>query len=245
MERLKNYYRELTGNELSENQCEQFKAYYEMLVEKNKVMNLTAITEWDEVVLKHFMDSIALAGYFDFGCSGESKHVKIIDVGTGAGFPGIPLKIAFPWLDITLFDSLNKRILFLQDVINEIGLNEEGAICAIHGRAEEGARNAAMREKYDVVVSRAVASMAVLAEYCLPFVKQEGYFIPYKTGEVDEELNGAKKAIKVLGGKCERVEKLTLPGSDIGRSFVFIKKEGPTPKAYPRKAGTAVKQPIV
>lgn len=248
MEKLVRYLEDICGNRLTENQILQFEKYYEMLIEKNKVMNLTAITERDEVILKHFIDSVALAKYFDF-----ERPVNVIDVGTGAGFPGIPLKIAFPKIDITLFDSLNKRVKFLQEVIDELGLdgdsieNPKGktGICrAVHGRAEEGGRNKEMREKYDLVVSRAVANMAVLSEYTLPFVKQGGYFIPYKTGAVDEELDAGKKAISILGGKIEKVEKLVLPDSDIGRSFVFIKKIKQTPKAYPRKAGTANKQPL-
>lgn len=249
MERLSKYVEQLTGSPLSDTQLQQFETYYDMLIETNKVMNLTAITERDEVILKHFMDSVALAGYFDI----KDKALKVIDVGTGAGFPGIPLKIAFPKLNVTLFDSLNKRIKFLQNVIHELGLDGEsaesinrdiGSCEAIHGRAEEGGRNKNMREKYDVVVSRAVANMAVLSEYALPFVKEGGYFIPYKTLTVDEELDTGKKAISILGGKLEKVEKLTLPDSDIGRSFVFIKKVKATPKAYPRKAGTASKQPL-
>lgn len=237
MERLSKYVEELTGSPLTDIQLQQFEAYYNMLIETNKVMNLTAITDRDEVILKHFMDSVALAGYHDI----KDKSLKVIDVGTGAGFPGIPLKIAFPKLRVTLFDSLNKRIKFLQSVIDELGLKD----CeAIHGRAEEGGRNKSMREAYDLVLSRAVANMSVLSEYTLPFVKEGGYFIPYKTLTVDEELDAGKKAISILGGKIEKVEKLTLPDSDIGRSFVFIKKVKATPKAYPRKAGTASKQPL-
>ncbi len=246
MNKLNEYYKSITGNDLSENQLNQFEKYYEMLVEKNKVMNLTAITEKDEVCLKHFIDSIALAAYKDF-----SGNISVIDVGTGAGFPGIPLKIAFPHINMTLFDSLNKRIKFLQEVIDELGLDGNvtdeksiGSCVAIHGRAEEGGRNKALREKFDLVVSRAVANMAVLSEYCIPFVKQGGYFIPYKTGKIDEELSEGKTAVKLLGGKIEKTEKLNLPDSDISRSFVFIKKLKPTPKSYPRKAGTASKQPL-
>lgn len=246
MNKLNDYYKSITGNDLSEKQLNQFEKYYEMLVEKNKVMNLTAITEKDEVCLKHFIDSIALAQYKDF-----TKGINVIDVGTGAGFPGIPLKIAFPEINMTLFDSLNKRIKFLQEVIDELGLDgsmtgekNTGTCVAIHGRAEEGGRNKELREKFDLAVSRAVANMAVLSEYCIPFVKQDGYFIPYKTGKIDDELSEGKTAVKLLGGKIEKTEKLMLPDSDISRSFVFIKKTKPTPKAYPRKAGTASKQPL-
>lgn len=239
MEKIKDYIEQITEGHvvLTDAQLTQFEQYYEMLIEKNKVMNLTAITEREEVILKHFIDSLALAGYVKLW----EKPYKIIDVGTGAGFPGIPLKIVFPNLQVTLFDSLNKRIKFLQEVIDALNLNK---ISAVHGRAEEGARDKAMREKYDFVVSRAVANMAVLAEYCIPFVKVGGYFIPYKTGTVEEEITQGKKAIQILGGKVEKVEKLMLPNSDISRSFVFISKEKQTPKTYPRKAGTANKQPL-
>ena len=238
MKKLCEYVENTLGISLTEMQVEQFEKYYEMLIEKNKVMNLTAITERDEVVLKHFIDSVALAQVYNL----KDKSYSVIDVGTGAGFPGIPLKIVFPQLKITLFDSLNKRVKFLQEVIDELGLED---ITAIHGRAEEGGRNKDMREQFDIVVSRAVANMAVLSEYCIPFVKQGGYFIPYKTGKIEEELAQGKKAISILGGKYEKTEKLMLPDSDIGRSFIFIKKVKPTPKAYPRKAGTASKQPLI
>ncbi len=242
MNKIREYLEDITEGKviLNNTQLEQFDKYYEILIEKNKVMNLTAITEREDVILKHFIDSIALAGYYDF----SNKNIKVIDVGTGAGFPGIPLKIAFPDIDLTLYDSLNKRINFLNEVINTIGLDKNTCV-ALHGRAEEGGRNKDMREKYDLVVSRAVANMVVLSEYCIPFVRQGGYFIPYKTGKVDEELESAKKAISILGGKIENTKKIVLPDSDIGRSFVFIKKIKPTPKTYPRKAGTANKQPLV
>lgn len=239
MEKIKDYVEQITEGQvlLTDAQLAQFEQYYDRLIEKNKVMNLTAITEREDVILKHFIDSLALARYVKLW----EKEYKIIDVGTGAGFPGIPLKISFPNLQVTLFDSLNKRIKFLQEMIDTLKLKE---ITAVHGRAEEGARDKNMREKYDFAVSRAVANMAVLSEYCIPFVKVGGYFIPYKTGTVEEEITQGKKAIQILGGKIEKIEKLMLPDSDISRSFVFIKKEKQTPKAYPRKAGTASKQPL-
>lgn len=239
MKKIKDYVEQITEGQvlLTDVQLTQFEQYYDGLIEKNKVMNLTAITEREDVILKHFIDSLALARYVKLW----EKEYKIIDVGTGAGFPGIPLKIAFPNLQVTLFDSLNKRIKFLQEMIDTLKLKE---ITAVHGRAEEGARDKNMREKYDFVVSRAVANMAVLSEYCIAFVKVGGYFIPYKTGTVEEEITQGKKAIQILGGKIEKIEKLMLPDSDISRSFVFIKKEKQTPKAYPRKAGTASKQPL-
>lgn len=224
------------GIKLSDYQLEQFETYYEMLVEKNKVMNLTAITEKNEVIDKHFADSLALIK------SGVSlTGQKILDIGTGAGFPGIPLKIAFPELEIVLLDSLNKRIKFLNEVIEALGLEK---ITAIHGRAEDFAKQKEYREQFDYVVSRAVANLTVLSEYCLPYVKVGGCFIPYKSGEIDEELNNSKKAVQILGGKIEEVVKFQLPDTDIGRSFVKIKKNKNTAKKYPRKAGLPAKEPL-
>lgn len=222
--------------ELTEKQIDQFLTYYEMLVEKNKVMNLTAITEFDEVIEKHFLDSLSLIKVKDL-----HNRTNVLDLGTGAGFPGIPLKIAFPELNITLMDSLNKRILFLQDVINELGLTD---IEAVHGRAEEAARNKKYREKYDLCVSRAVANISTLSEYCLPFVKVGGQFISYKSGNIDEELDSAKKGIKILGGTITDVHKFDLGENKQGRSFVIVDKNQPTPKTYPRKAGTPSKNPL-
>lgn len=250
MQKIRKYLESISGGyiQLSDGQLAQFEMYYEMLIEKNKVMNLTAITEREDVILKHFIDSVALAGYMEL----NEKSLNLIDVGTGAGFPGIPLKIAFPQLNVTLFDSLNKRVKFLNEVIDALKLDGEtslqtgvGSCIALHGRAEEGGQSRELREQFDLVVSRAVANMAVLSEYCIPFVKQGGYFVPYKTDKIDEELDQGKKAVAILGGKIERIEKMQLADSDIGRSFVFIKKIKATPKAYPRRSGTANKQPLV
>lgn len=235
LEKFKNGLQQL-HIELSEKQMEQFLQYYEMLVEKNKVMNLTAITEFDEVVEKHFLDSVSLTQQLDL-----HQPLKVLDLGTGAGFPGIPLKIVFPELEITLMDSLNKRVLFLQDVISSLQLEN---IEAVHGRAEEAARNKKYREGFDLCVSRAVANISTLSEYCLPFVKIGGSFISYKSSTIEDELKDGKKGIAILGGKVKDVYKFTLPDSKLQRSFVIIEKEKKTPKAYPRKAGTPSKDPL-
>lgn len=226
--------------ELSAKQLNQFQTYYDMLVETNKVMNLTAITELDEVITKHFLDSLALEEVYPDICNPDN-YLRVLDLGTGAGFPGIPLKIVFPHLQVTLMDSLNKRVKFLQSVIDKLELCD---IDAVHGRAEEAARNAVYRESFDLCVSRAVANLSTLSEYCLPFVKTGGKFISYKSADIEDEIDGAKKAINILGGKLATVKKFTLPESDIERSFVQIDKVKSTPKAYPRKAGTASKEPI-
>ena len=228
---------------LSSKQIDQFLKYYEMLVEKNKVMNLTAITEFDEVLKKHFIDSLSLVKVCDL-----EKVVSMIDIGTGAGFPGIPLKIAFPNLNVTLLDSLQKRVVFLQEVIEELALCD---VEAIHGRAEDFAKPNQLREKFDLCVSRAVENLSTLLEYCLPYVKVGGKFTSYKSekvsmdsGENKTEMERAEHAITVLGGKIVEQKSFFLPSSDISRTFIVIEKCRPTPKEYPRKAGTASKKPL-
>ena len=227
---------EKIGITLNERQKQQFDKYYEMLVEWNKVMNLTGITEYDEVNLNHFTDSLTIARTQEM-----QKVQSVIDIGTGAGFPGIPLKIAFPHLKVVLLDSLNKRIKFLEAVIEELGLEN---ISTIHGRAEDFAKKKEYRECFDLCVSRAVANLATLSEYCLPFVKVEGEFISYKSGDSDEEIRDAEFAVKVLGGKITDVDKFQLPGTDMGRSLVKIKKVKNTAGKYPRKAGLPSKEPL-
>lgn len=222
--------------ELSGQQTEQFIRYYEILVEWNSFMNLTGITEYEEVVQKHFVDSLALCKAIDL-----NEAETLIDIGTGAGFPGIPLKIVYPQLQVTLLDSLQKRIRFLDEVIAQLGLT---GIETIHGRAEDFAKPSMKREQYDVCVSRAVANLSSLSEYCLPYVKVGGYFIPYKSGKTEEELAEAKKAVFILGGKIEEEVKFMLPQSDISRSLIKIKKTAATPKKYPRKSGMVTKEPI-
>ncbi len=224
------------GITLNDKQKEQFDKFYELLVEWNKVMNLTGITEYEEVNEKHFVDSLSIVKAIDM-----NKVHSVIDIGTGAGFPGIPLKIAFPHLKVVLLDSLNKSINFLNTVIGELGLED---IETIHGRAEDFAKQPAYREQFDLCVSRAVANLATLSEYCIPYVIKDGMFVPYKSGEIDEEVEQAKKAVHVLGGKLQDVIKFQLPGTEIGRSFVIIKKVQNTAKKFPRKAGLPSKEPI-
>lgn len=231
------------GFSLSERQYEQMMLYYELLIEKNKVMNLTAITAFEEVVNKHFVDSLALARVFGGQKNAEAalRGKSLLDLGTGAGFPGIPLKIVFPQLRVTLLDSLNKRIAFLNEVIEALGLeNIEG----YHGRAEDYGRQKEFREQFDYCVSRAVANLSTLSEYCMPFVRVGGSFIPYKSGNISDELNQAKKAVKVLGGDIKDIQTFVLSETDIERSLVIIEKKEMTKKAYPRKAGKPSKEPI-
>lgn len=227
---------EQIGISLNEEQKQQFIAFYEYLVEKNKVMNLTGITEFQEVLVKHFLDSLACVNAVDM-----KKVTTVMDIGTGAGFPGVPLKIAFPHLEACLLDSLKKRVNFLEETFALLKLQN---ITAIHGRAEEFAKNKSYRETYDLCVSRAVSNLATLSEYCLPYVKVGGKFISYKSGTVQEEAEQAEKAVRILGGKIQDVVYFNLPDSEIQRSLVVIEKIKPTPGKYPRKAGTPLKEPL-
>ncbi|HHX55816.1 MAG TPA: 16S rRNA (guanine(527)-N(7))-methyltransferase RsmG [Clostridiales bacterium] len=226
---------------LSSKQLEQLDFYYDLIIEKNKVMNLTAITDYNEVVIKHFVDSLSLVGILDL-----NDVTSVIDIGTGAGFPGIPLKIVFPHLNIVLLDSLNKRVKFLKDVITELDLNKNNAslIKAIHARAEDLAHNDEYREGFDLCVSRAVANLSTLSEYCLPFVKPKGSFISYKASNMQEELEEAENAIKILGGKIVKIDSFHLPNTDMERRLIKIDKISSTPKKYPRNAGTPKREPI-
>ena len=227
---------EKMGIELSKKAINDFEAYKKLLLQWNEKINLTAITDEEGIAIKHFADSISVLPLID------KKNVSMIDVGTGAGFPGIPIKIARNDIKVTLLDSLNKRINFLEEVKKELGFED---IECVHSRAEDGGRNPLYREKFDLCVSRAVARLNVLCEYCMPFVAVGGYFISLKGPDVSEELAEAQKAISVLGGSVERVVDIAIPNSDITHSAVVIKKIKPVPKAYPRKAGTAAKKPII
>ena len=219
---------------LDEEQIQKFYKYMELLLEWNEKINLTAIVEPRDVILKHFVDSLTI-------CKELQKNKTLADIGTGAGFPGIPVKILRPDLDITLIDSLNKRVNFLTMVIEALKLEK---IVALHGRIEDFGKNKKYREKFDYVTSRAVANLSTLSEYMIPLVKIGGKCICMKGSNIDEELKNAEKAIKTLGGKIEKVDTFLLPDTDMGRNIILIKKEKATPNKYPRKAGTPAKEPI-
>ena len=224
------------GVKVSPVQAEQFQIYLDLLLERNTVMNLTAITDPEEAVIKHFVDSLTLLKALEI-----KKNAKVIDVGTGAGFPGIPLKIMRPDIELTLLDSLNKRINFLNRVIEALELTD---IETIHGRAEDFGRNPKYREQFDLCVSRAVANLSTLSEYCVPFVQIGGHFIPYKSGKVQEEMEVSQRAVTLLGGSIVDCLSYNLADTDMERSLVIIEKVKPTKKAYPRKAGKPSKEPL-
>lgn len=238
MEVLRKGCKEL-GIILSEKQEQQFMKYYQLLLEWNQRVNLTSITDYEDVINKHFLDSLCLVKIPDV--IGKEKK-KVIDVGTGAGFPGIPLKIIFPEIQLTLLDSLNKRINFLNALVEELELDE---VTAIHGRAEELGKNKEYRETFDLCVSRAVAHLSVLSEYCIPLVRVKGDFIPYKSGNIQEELEEAQGAVKLLGGCIRDKVEFTVPNSDMSRSLICIEKKHATPGKYPRKSGIPGKSPLV
>lgn len=225
--------------EITEEQEEQFKIYFKELVETNKVVNLTRITEENEVYLKHFFDSVTPLFTFN---EVFKKGASLCDVGAGAGFPSIPLKILMPSLKVTIVDSLAKRLKFLEGLIQKLNLSD---VELVHGRAEDVGQNSKYREKFDLVTARAVANMTVLSEYCLPLVKKGGYFIALKGPKATEELSDSKKALSTLGGKLIKDEELTLPDSDEERTLVLVEKVKNTPKKYPRQAGTPRRKPIV
>lgn len=225
------------GVKLTDRQTGQFLQYFDLLTEWNGKMNLTAITDYEDAVIKHFVDSVAAVKVQDF----KNVHY-LLDLGTGAGFPGIPLKIVFPHLRVVLMDSLNKRIMFLQEVVGRLGLDKTETV---HGRAEDMARLEKYRERQDVVVSRAVANMSTLLEYCMPFVRPGGLFISYKSGKYQQELEQSRKACMVMGGKLVSEISFTLPGTDIDRSFLVFKKTKKISKKFPRRAGLPGKQPLM
>lgn len=224
--------------ELTEEKVEQFNNYYNLIIDWNNKINLTAITEYEEVVIKHFIDSVLICKVFDLHCVSS-----LIDIGTGAGFPGIPLKIVYPHLNITLLDSLNKRCDFLKTVCKDLYFDDL-TYNIVHGRAEDFGKSDDYREKYDLCVSRAVSRLNILSEYCIPFVRKDGYFIPYKADKGIEEAEEAKKAINILGADINKIDNINIPNTDYSRCFIIISKKDFTPIKYPRKAGTPEKKPI-
>ena len=223
---------------LNENQINQFNQYFTSLIETNKKVNLTRITEKDDVYLKHFFDSIT--PLFTFG-EIFTKSQTLCDVGAGAGFPSIPLKIMVPELRVTIVDSLGKRLKFLQELVTQLDLKN---VALVHGRAEDVGQNKQYREQFDIVTARAVANMAVLSEYCLPLVKKNGNFIALKGPKAEDELKSSQKALTTLGGKAIALKELQLPQSTEDRTLILVKKVQPTPKKYPRQAGTPHRKPI-
>lgn len=223
------------GLSVTEEQLRQFDVFHEQLIETNKVMNLTAITEPKEVAIKHMADSLSC---YEEACF--TAGASVLDLGTGAGFPGLPLLIYRPDLKVTFFDSLQKRLTFLQNLVGQLGLTAD----FLHGRAEEAAHQTVYRSAFDVVTSRAVARLNILAEWALPYVKQDGYFISLKGAQYEDELKEAEKALKILGGTVARVKAVQLPGLDEVRVVIYIQKTGESPKKYPRKPKMAVKNPL-
>ena len=220
----------------NDEQIEQFRSYYELLTEWNKKINLTAITGYEDVVRKHFIDSILICSLLDL-----NKDIRIIDVGTGAGFPGIPIKILNPDCRIVLLDSLNKRVRFLETVVDELGLDN---VECIHGRAEDVSREKNYRASFDLSVSRAVANLSTLCEYCIPFLKKGGMFVSYKSDKADDEINGSENAVRTLGSEITSVKEIALPETDIVRKFVMITNKKQVSNIYPRKAGIPAKDPL-
>lgn len=226
------------GVTLSDEQSQKYLRYLDMILQWNTKVNLTAITDFDDMVCKHLVDSCAPALYQDIlGPAGQ----KLVDVGSGAGFPGIPLKILRPELNVTMMDSLGKRVNFLQEVIRELELKDAEAV---HIRAEDAGQASQYREIFDLCVSRAVSGLPVLSEYCLPLVRTGGSFVAYKTESAGQEAQDAANAVKLLGGRLSEIRSFKLPDTEYGRSLVIIKKIGKTPAQYPRKAGTALKKPL-
>lgn len=224
--------------DINTDQLAQFDIYCHNLLEWNQVMNLTTITEIDQIYIKHFLDSLSVHKYLP---SSEFQGKRVVDIGTGAGFPGLPLAIVNMKTEFTLIDSLNKRVRFLEDTIQKLSIQN---VTCIHSRAEDAGHDKQLRESFDFCCSRAVANLATLSEYCLPFLKPGGLFVSYKAEKAQEEIQNGTKAIERLGGKIESIHSFTIPGTDIGRTIVLIRKVKNTPKQYPRKAGTPSKKPI-